>query len=109
MAKRSDDNQPAIVQALRAAGASVHDTHELGAGFPDIIAGFRKQNYLLEIKRPGAKLTADEMDWHIKWRGLVYVVENETQALAAIGAIAYAARTRQKTDWEQLERREDAR
>ncbi len=34
-----DTNQADIVAALRAAGASVADMHELGHGYPDLLVG----------------------------------------------------------------------
>ncbi len=91
-AARIDANQPDIVKVLRAVGASVAHIHMVGQGLPDIIVGFRGVNYLMEIKdenKPPSKrrLTPDEKDWHDNWRGSVVVVNNEDEALKAIGAI----------------------
>lgn len=85
-----DANQPQIVKALRAAGATVQHLHTVGKGCPDILVGFRGVNYLLEIKDgskpPSArKLTDDESAWHFQWLGNVRIVSNEQEALAAIG------------------------
>lgn len=90
-AARVDDNQPEIVAALRAVGATVEPLHFVGRGFPDIAVGYRGYNYLIEIKdgaKPPSKrrLTVDERDWHDQWRGQVTVVESVDQALKAIGA-----------------------
>ena len=92
MPKRVDANQPDIVRDLRQVGASVAHTHMVGQGFPDIVVGFRGQNYLFEIKdgaKPPSKrkLTPDEEQWHLAWNGQVTVVKNINEALAAIGAI----------------------
>lgn len=89
MAKRADANQPEIVEALRAAGASVQHTHEIGRGCPDLAVGFRGQNYWLEVKTPYTMndLTDDELRWHMNWRGNVYVVGTVDEALRAIGAL----------------------
>lgn len=89
-----DANQPAIVGALRAVGASVTHTHMVGRGFPDIVCGFRGLTFLLEIKdgsKPPSrrKLTEVEREWHAAWRGHVAVVENEAEALRAIGIESY--------------------
>ena len=86
-----DTNQSQIVKVLRAVGASVATTHQVGKGFPDIVVGYKGRNHLLEIKdgdKPPSqrKLTADEQEWHDKWRGTVKIVNNETEALTAIGA-----------------------
>lgn len=91
-AAKVDTNQPEIVQALRAVGASVAPTHMIGRGFPDIVVGFRGVNFLLEIKdgdKPPSKrqLTADEAEWHEGWRGHVHVVESVDEAYRAIGAV----------------------
>lgn len=88
-AARVDANQAEIVAALRAVGASVHPTHALGAGFPDIVVGFRGANYLMEIKDGSKtpskrKLTKDEKEWHASWAGAVHIVESVDDALAVI-------------------------
>lgn len=91
-AARIDTNQPEIVQALRAIGASVAPTHMIGRGFPDIVVGFRGLNFLIEIKdgsKPPSKrqLTPDEQEWHEAWQGKVVVVETVDEAYEAIGAL----------------------
>ena len=67
-AARIDRNQPDIIKALRYAGATVQPTHTLGKGCPDLLVGFRGENFLLEIKdgrkSPShRKLTNDETTW----------------------------------------------
>lgn len=90
-AARIDRNQPQIVAALREIGATVKHTHTLGHGFPDLIVGWRGQNYLLEVKdgeqEPARRrLTQDEKRWHDEWNGQVATVETVEQAYAVIGA-----------------------
>ena len=89
MPKSVDANQARIVAALRAAGATVTLLHEVGGGCPDLLVGFRGQNFLLEVKNPETKgfLTESQYQWHDAWRGWAMVVENETEALVAVGAI----------------------
>lgn len=88
---RVDANQAAIVEALRAIGASVESLAMVGRGVPDLAVGFRAQNYFLEVK-DGAKppsarrLTPDEAAWHDGWRGQVATVASVEEALHAIGA-----------------------
>ena len=89
-AAKIDRNQPEIVAALRAAGASVEPCHAVGAGFPDLVVGFRGVNYLIEVKdgrKPPSdrKLTPAQRSWHAAWRGQVYVAENVDDALSIIG------------------------
>ena len=87
-----DDNQAEIVRWLRAAGATVQSLAAIGAGVPDLLVGYRRQSFLLEIK-DGSKtpsqrrLTPAQVAWHRTWVGLpVAVVECAEDALAAIGA-----------------------
>ena len=91
---RVDRNQGLIVDALRGVGASVAITSSVGAGFPDIVVGYRGVNYLMEIKdgeKPPSRrqLTADEERFHQTWRGGVVVVNNVEEALAIVGAVEY--------------------
>lgn len=91
-AARTDANQNEIVQALRDVGATVAVTSMIGSGFPDIVAGYRGVNYLIEIKdgsKPPSKrrLTKDEQEFHDLWRGAVVVVNDIDEALKLIGAI----------------------
>ena len=90
-AARVDDNQAALVAALRQLGISVHSTAALGDGFPDLCVGFRGRNYLLEVKDPAKVpskrvLTPDEQDWHTRWTGQVAVVETLEDCLRVLGA-----------------------
>lgn len=92
MPKRIDANQPEIVQTLRQVGATVQHLHEVGKGCPDILVGFRGQNWVFEIKdgsKPPSKrkLTPDEAEWHQGWNGQIDVVNNSDEALRIIGAI----------------------
>ena len=87
---RVDSNQPVIVTALRRVGATVTPTHMVGAGFPDIVCGFRGVTYTMEIKDgalpPSArKLTPDEARWHSMWAGHKCIVKSPEEALEAIG------------------------
>ena len=92
MPKRIDANQPEIVKALRAVGASVQSLAEVGRGVPDLLVGYRGKQHLLEVKDgskpPSARrLTEDEQNWHDAWRGKVWVVKTVDEALEAIGAV----------------------
>ena len=83
-----DKNQAEMVNALRKAGASVVSLANLGSGVPDLLVGFRKQNFLIEGKVPGGKLTPDQVKFHEQWRGRKIAVSFcSMDALLAIGAI----------------------
>jgi len=86
MARAVDKNQPAIVAALREAGASVEQLHAVGHGCPDIVVGYRGVNYLMEIKNPFGRmeLTFSQRAWHGTWQGQVVVVICITDALRVI-------------------------
>ena len=90
-AAKVDDNQGEIVAALRGVGASVELLHRVAGGCPDLLVGWRGQNFLIEVKdgaKPPSerKLTGWQQDWHAAWRGSVAVVTTVDEALAAIGA-----------------------
>ena len=92
-AAKADANQPEIVAALRAVGASVLHIHMVPK-CADIVVGYRGLNYILEIKDgakpPSArKLTEGEQEFQDGWRGSVHTVINIGEALAAIGAAEY--------------------
>jgi hypothetical protein len=83
-----DVNQQMIVEALRAAGATVAHTHMVGSGFPDIVVGKGGNTYLMEIKQPKKRdrLTDDERRFMVDWQGHTCVVTTPEEALIVIGA-----------------------
>ena len=88
-----DTNQEAIVQALRAAGATVQSLSSVGHGVPDLLVGFRNQTVLLEVKdgdkSPSKRrLTEDQIKWHGQWTGgVVAVVDSVESALRVLGVM----------------------
>lgn len=84
---RVDSNHNEIRDGLRQLGASVFDTARLGKGFGDLVVGFRGENFILEIKQPGQqnRLTPDEADFALKWRGQYAVVTTIEEAMQAVG------------------------
>ena len=109
-ARMRDANEPEIVKALEAAGATVTRLNE--AGVPDLLVGYQGKTKLLEVKRPVTKttgkttggatrpvnggngiLTEAQLKWwngdgkRPPWQGdPPVVVNNVDEALAAIGA-----------------------
>ena len=69
-------------------------TSALGDGFGDIVVGRLKRNFLFEIKNPDGppsdrKLTPDEIDFHMNWRGQVDKVETLAEILEIVrGAVS---------------------
>ncbi|MBS4034375.1 MAG: hypothetical protein KGZ85_07930 [Ignavibacterium sp.] len=84
---RADLNQSEIVRALRAVGATVHITSQVGGGFPDLVCAISGKNYLIEIKNKDArgKLSTSQLIFRDKWKGKVHVVETVDEALKVIG------------------------
>jgi hypothetical protein len=76
-----DDNQPEIAELFQDLGATVLYTHTLGKGAPDIIVGYRGENFLVEIKDgkkvpSKQKLTPDEREFHATWNGQICIVKD---------------------------------
>ena len=85
-AARVDRNQADIVDALKRAGVTVQHLHSVGGGCPDIIAGVRGVNYLIEIKHPkDGSLTIPQVKWHSDWKGQVHIACSEEDALRIVG------------------------
>ena len=59
MYSRSDDNQKQIIEGLRKIGATVLVVSTKAIGF-DLLVGWGRYNYLVEVKRPGEKTRSDE-------------------------------------------------
>jgi hypothetical protein len=81
---KRDENEPEIIAAYKAVGATA-EINPLGQGRPDLDVGFRDVNYKVEVKMPGAKLTADQVIWHRDWKGQKAIVTTVKEALAVIG------------------------
>lgn len=84
-----DASQDAIVAALKAIGASVHDMSRVGGGFPDLAVGYQNRNYFLEAKpETGTKkqlnLRETQVKWHAAWKGQVAKVHTPEEAIAIV-------------------------
>ena len=79
---KRDANEPEIVEALEAVGASV-----LRADDVDLVVGFRNTNYLMEIKTPQGRLNKKQQKFFRAWHGQVNIIRTPEQALVLIGAI----------------------
>ena len=83
--KNVDKNQSEIVHALRQVGATVILLHEAGEGIPDLLVGYRRETYLLEVKSKTGKLNERQQLWHSSWSGRrVSIVRSVDDALMAI-------------------------
>ena len=86
-AAKVDSNQVAIVAALRKIGARVLHLHREGGGCPDLLAGYRGRNVLLEVKIPGEEPNALQVEFIKGWRGEVHVVRSPLEAVRALTGI----------------------
>ena len=86
--KRVDENQLEIVKALERIGCDVCEI-----GWPlDLLVGYRKRNWLLEVKDPNKEparraLTDDQVEFFKLWRGQKAKVETVDEALAVVTEI----------------------
>lgn len=86
---RVDANQKEIVKELRRLDISVLHTHQLGKGAPDLILGYRNDNFLIELKdgsktKSQQRLTPDEVEFQNKWQGNYAVCNSLEQVLTVI-------------------------
>lgn len=100
-ATKIDANQPEVVKAMRAAGASVQHLHSVGAGCPDLLCAVDGIAFLVEVKDgskvPSAqKLTPDQVEWHGSWKSVVHVVNSVDAAIAVVASYRDAAKQRGK-------------
>lgn len=89
-ARKVDDNQGEIVEALRTLGVYVRSLASVGSGCPDLLCGYNGRTVLLEVKdgrRPPSerRLTEAEADFFQDWRGgPIYVVGSVEEAVRAV-------------------------
>jgi len=88
MPKRRDINHVEIRDGLRQAGYYIDDTADHGHGFPDLLSVNKNgEIIMLEVKQPGAKLTADEVEYHKHFPGPLYIVRSLEMALDLLAGI----------------------
>ena len=113
-AKKSDSNQAAIVEVLRAAGLTVESLHRVGGGVPDLLVGgnmpcphcgyFFPQNRLIEIKKLKGVLNATQIGWHSRWNGQAGVARTPETALFIAGRGDDGSRATPETDIRFIDR-----
>jgi hypothetical protein len=84
-AARTDENQAAIVEALRKAGADVWII-----GLPvDLLVGYKGHTFLVEVKNgPKRRLTALQDDFFKNWSGSTLArIDGPDGALRMIGVL----------------------
>ncbi len=79
---RLDANHAEIRAGLEQAGASV-----VPSGPCDLLVGFRRCNYVLEVKTEKGKLRPSQERFLASWKGSANVVRTLAEALKVIGAV----------------------
>ena len=81
-AKKIDNLQREVVNALREIDASVTILSGVGKGFPDLIVGLGGVNFLIEVKsKKTATLTPDQVEFFRTWSGQVDVIYSVEEAI----------------------------
>ncbi|GAG32634.1 unnamed protein product [marine sediment metagenome] len=83
-ARKVDNNQSEIIDALTFAGCNVTDMHSAGDGFTDLFVTRAGVHYILEIKGRYGKLTKPQELFHAKHKP-VHTVRTPEEALKAVG------------------------
>ena len=79
--RRVDKNQTEIVKVLKQLGCSVVSLADKGHGCPDLLVGFKAQNYLVEVKGKKGKLTEDQETFFQTWKGQTMVFRNTEEII----------------------------
>jgi Holliday junction resolvase len=83
-ARRKDENQNEIVDALEMAGCAVTDLSRAGDGVTDLLVTRAGKHYLIEVKSRRGKLRASQDEFRVK-HDPVYLVRSVDQALKTVG------------------------
>jgi hypothetical protein len=88
-----DSNESEIISSLQAIGATV-EPMPTGGGVPDLLVGYKGDNFLMEVKpepvkgkvfASDVKLNPKQVEWHKTWKGQKAVVRTPQEALAVLG------------------------
>ena len=79
---RVDQNQAAIVEALRAVGWKVQSTADIGSGFPDLVIARGHDIRLVEVKQLKGTLTADQQAFIVRDGWPVRIIRSVDEALS---------------------------
>lgn len=95
-AKRTDENHKELIAELREVlpDATITDLSGVGKGVPDILIGWKKMNFLFEIKdgektKSQRSLTDAQKDFHLKHQGQANVVTSAAEVCAILARIFY--------------------
>ena len=75
-AARVDGNHAEIVDCFKKLGCSVLSLAPLGKGVPDLLVAIKGITWLVEVKMPKGKETADQMEFAATWKGCRSIVRD---------------------------------
>lgn len=81
-AAKVDANHADIVSAFRKMGATVLDLSRVGGGCPDLLVGYRGENWLVEVKTAFGTLRESQERFFEGWRGQCCVVRSVSDVIA---------------------------
>ena len=82
-AAKVDGTHKEVVEALRAEGVFVFQTHTVGRGFPDLVLAHPKSRrwYLAEVKTAKGKVNEKQKDFRHKANAPILVLTSKTDAV----------------------------
>ena len=75
-AARVDGNHAEIVDCFKKLGCSVLSLAPLGKGVPDLLVAIKGITWLVEVKMPKGKETADQIEFAATWKGCRAIVRD---------------------------------
>ena len=86
-AARTDTNHTATVAAFRKLGCSVLSLASLGRGVPDLLVSLGGITWLVEVKMPKGKETADQIAFISGWKGCRALVRDINGVLTVVRSL----------------------
>jgi hypothetical protein len=86
-AARTDTNHTATVAAFRKLGCSVLSLASLGRGVPDLLVALGGITWLVEVKMPKGKETADQLAFISGWKGCRALVRDLDGVLTVVRSL----------------------
>ncbi len=84
---RRDANHQEVKDTFIRLGCSVHDTADVGNGFPDLVVGIAGANLLVEVKTQTGDHTPEQVRFYDEWRGSHYTVRSTEQAVQLVQSV----------------------
>jgi len=83
-AARTDANHKQMVEAFRLLGCSVKSLAPMGEGVPDLLVAIQGNTWLVEVKMPKGKQTADQIEFAKHWQGKMAIARTTEEAQSIV-------------------------